>query len=97
MPISQSINSSRCNNIPSDHYLQTFVDLQHLALTTNHKHLSKTAWNRAIIPYFNDLDLDNEDDLLDRERLLQAYEKTFNSLKTLALIQGFQDGWTYTI
>jgi hypothetical protein len=87
----------RGNSIPSDHYLQTFVDLQHLALTTNYRHLSKTTWNKAITPYFNDLNLDDEDDLLDRKKLFNAYKTTFNSLKPLALRQGFQDGWTYTI
>ncbi|MEB3227881.1 MAG: helix-turn-helix domain-containing protein [Synechocystis sp.] len=97
IPISRSLPTPRGNNIPSDHYLREFVGLHHLALTTNHQHLPKTVWEKVIISYFNDLDLENENDLLDQQKLFNAYETTFNSLKTLALRQGFEDGWTYSL
>jgi transcriptional regulator with XRE-family HTH domain len=95
MPISDDINSARSNHIPSDRYLRKFVNLQHLALTTNHQHLPKTTWHKAIAPYLNGLNL-NHDDLLDHEKLRNAYEVTFHSLKGLALRQGFRDGWMYS-
>jgi len=93
-PIAPGIYESKVNHIPADQYFRQFVDLQHLALTTNHRHLSKTAWQKAIAPYVSDLNLGDED-LLDHTKLSNAYQTTFYSLKNLALRQGFRDGWVY--
>lgn len=94
MPIAPAIAPTRSNHIPADLYLRDFVALQHLALTTNHQHLPRTAWQRAIASYGNDLNLGDRD-LLDHEKLFSAYEALFHSLKNLALKQGFRDGWVY--
>ncbi|WP_255447834.1 HNH endonuclease domain-containing protein [Picosynechococcus sp. PCC 11901] len=51
VPVTQSVNSSKSNNLPSDKYFPEFVRLQHLALITNHEYLSKQVWNKAIDPY----------------------------------------------
>lgn len=95
VPITQSINSSKSNHLPSDQYFPEFVRLQHLALITNYEHLSKQTWNKAIEPYIADLKISN-DDLLDLEKLFNAYDSTIKPLMILAQKQGFSRDWVYS-
>jgi hypothetical protein len=95
VPISRSIDLFRSHHIPSDGYLQKFVDLQHLALTTNHQHLPKSEWHQVVMSYLNDLSLETEGDLLNHAKLLNAYKRTLHYLQSLAIKQGFKDGWHY--
>ncbi|QCS48116.1 hypothetical protein FEK30_00925 (plasmid) [Picosynechococcus sp. PCC 11901] len=94
VPVTQSVNSSKSNNLPSDKYFPEFVRLQHLALITNHEYLSKQVWNKAIDPYIADLNMSN-DDVLDQEKLFNAYDSTIKPLITLAEKQGFSSNWVY--
>ncbi|MBE9241567.1 HNH endonuclease domain-containing protein [Synechocystis salina] len=95
IPVIPEVNSSKSNNLPADQYFYNFVKLQHLALVTNHEYLPRQSWNKAIDPYVADLNL-SENDLLDSEKLLNAYESTIKPLITLAAKQGFAENWVYS-
>lgn len=94
VPVIPEVNSSKSNNLPADQYFQDFVNLHHLALVTNYEYLPRQSWNKAIDPYVADLGL-SENDLLDSEKLLNAYESTVKPLITLAAKQGFSENWAY--
>jgi transcriptional regulator with XRE-family HTH domain len=94
VPVIPEVNSSKSNNLPADQYFYDFVNLHHLALVTNHKHLPRQSWNKLIDPYIADLSL-SENDLLDLEKLVNAYESTIKPLITLAAKQGFSENWVY--
>ncbi|MBV5261995.1 hypothetical protein FLX56_26705, partial [Synechococcus moorigangaii CMS01] len=95
VPVVPEVNSSKSNNLPSEKYFPEFVRLQHLALTTNHEYLPKKSWDKTIDVYVSDLNL-TTDDLLNYEKLLNAYEATIKPLTTLAVKQGFPPEWVYS-
>jgi len=95
VPVVPEVNSSKSNNLPADQYFYDFVNLHHLALVTNHEYLPRQSWNKAIDPYVADLNL-SENDLLDLEKLFNAYESTVKPLITLAAKQGFSENWVYS-
>jgi transcriptional regulator with XRE-family HTH domain len=94
VPVIPEANSSKSDNLPAAQYFYDFVNLQHLALVTHHECLPKQSWNKAIDHYVADLGL-SENDLLDLDRLLKAYESTVKPLITLAAKQGFSENWVY--
>jgi hypothetical protein len=95
IPILQSVNSSKSNNLPNSAYHQDFILLQHLSLVTSHQHLIESAWNKYTEPYLLDLKIVNRDDLLNLEILATAYKPILDSLTGLAKGQGFSSGWTF--
>jgi len=95
IPILPEVNSSKSNNLPSETYFQGFVDLQYQVLKISHENLNNHAWSKATESYILDLNLNNED-LLDKQKLFEAYEEMVKPLITLAERQGFTPGWIYT-
>jgi transcriptional regulator with XRE-family HTH domain len=96
IPVIPEVNSSKSNNLPDKHYLKIFIDVQHLGLTTVHNNLGEKAWNNYIEPFVSDLRMCSED-LLDLERLENAYANTVQPLMLLAENQGFSPNWIYKL
>jgi predicted AAA+ superfamily ATPase len=69
---------------------EKFVTAQHVGLITCYEQLSRNAWNKAVEVYMNDLRLQNQDDLLDLEKLRNAYSDAIQPLVSLATNQGFK-------
>ncbi len=97
IPILPPVNSAKSNNIPSIIYFNNFVALQHLGLTISYEKIPERQWNKYIESYLSDLRLADKNDLLNFERLRQAYESTLTPLISLATSQGFMAGWLYQI
>ena len=95
IPTSQSINSSKSNNLPDDRYFIKFIELQHLGLTVSYQNLAERQWNKYIESYLNDLKITDSNDLLDSSKLRTAYDINIQPLISLADIQGFSSGWLY--
>ncbi len=95
IPTTQSINSSKSNNLPSNKYFPKFVKLQNIGLKISHNNISQSQWLRYIEPFLSDLRINQAEDLLNLEILTNAYEQNFQPLMTLATNQGFSANWTY--
>lgn len=93
VPTLPEVNSSKSNNLPSPKYFAEFVLIQHLGLTASHENLGEQAWSNYVESYISDLRVSTED-LLDAERLTNAYESTTQPLLTLAAKQGFNENWS---
>lgn len=94
IPVIPEVNSSKSNNLPAQRYFADFVFVQHLGLTISYENLGEKSWTSYVESYISDLKT-NPDDLLDRERLRNAYEATVQPLTTLAAKQGFTSDWLY--
>ena len=90
VPTTPAINSSKSNNLPPAQVFERFVIAQHLGLTTCYEKLPRKAWNKAVEVYINDLRIQNQDDLLDLEKLRNAYRDAMQPLVSLATNQGFK-------
>ncbi len=96
IPTTNYINSSKSNNLPSDEYFKSFVELQHIGLTIAHKNISNNQWLKYTEPFISDLKVSQADDLLNLDVLTKAYEITTIPLISLATMQGFSPNWVYT-
>ena len=95
IPVSQSVNSSKSNNLPSlEKYFDGFARLQYMGLTIFHETGSEQAWNNAIEPYLCDLQLSRAS-VLDKEKLTRALRTVITPLYGLAENQGFKGNWLY--
>ncbi|MEL0591747.1 MAG: HNH endonuclease domain-containing protein [Planktothrix rubescens PR222] len=95
IPTTQSVNSSKSNNLPSSQYFYEFVKLQHLGLTVSQKCCTEKQWNIYTESYLSDLQINNTSILLDLEKLNNAYQATITPLVTLAERLGFTTEWFY--
>ena len=95
IPTTQSVNSSKSNNIPAEQYFTDFVKLQHQGLTIFSQNTSRGTWLKRTPDYIAELKVNQADDLLDFEILHNAYVTTVQPLVSLAAIQGFKQNWTY--
>ncbi len=94
IPVVPEVNSSKSNNLAAQRYFADFVFVQHLGLTISYENLGEKSWTNHVESYISDLKTSPED-LLDRERLRNAYEATVQPLTTLAAKQGFTSDWLY--
>jgi HNH endonuclease len=90
IPTSHELNSSKSNNLPSDRSFQKFVNAQHLGLTICHDRMSAREWNKTVESYIEDLGIHTQEDLIDREKLMNAYSNLIQPLLSLAINQGFK-------
>lgn len=95
IPTYPSINSSKSNNLPSYDYFQSFVELQYKGLNIYHSKAGYKKWLKRVDSYISDLKMSQPEDLLDIEKLRNAYELTISPLISLATIQGFTPNWEY--
>nr|WP_278003649.1 HNH endonuclease domain-containing protein [Nodosilinea sp. TSF1-S3] len=89
VPTLPEVNSAKSNNLPSNKYFAQFVTLQHCGLVATRKALSAGKWERQIDPFISDLGVSTMDELLDVQRLGNAYEQVVKPLLPLAVNQGF--------
>lgn len=94
IPTLLEVNSSKSNNLPAQKYFNDFVATQHLGFTVSYEHLGEKAWSNYVETYIADLKV-NHEDLLNIERLQNAYEYTLQPLLSLAEGQGFATNWSY--
>ena len=96
IPTIPSVNSAKSDNIPSTNiYFDKFIEIQHLGLTISSKQMSEKHWHKYIDSYLIDLRIADKNNLLDLEKLRQAYESTVSPLISLATTQGFKADWSY--
>lgn len=95
VPTIPNVNSSKSNNLPSDIYFSAFVAMQHTGLIISHRKMNFAAWKKKVESYILELRVSKEVDLLDIEKLRNAYERTIAPQITLAASQGFSSNWTY--
>ncbi len=95
IPTLREVNSSKSNQIPSRIYFESFVELQHTGLTTTHKMLTEKQWIQKVEPYIVDMGINEKKDLLDVDKLHNAYDKLISPLSSIASSQGFSTEWTY--
>ncbi|HEY9801557.1 MAG TPA: HNH endonuclease domain-containing protein [Leptolyngbyaceae cyanobacterium] len=95
IPTTQSVNSSKSDNLPSVEYFQDFVELQHCGLTVGYANISRNEWLKYTESFVFDLKVSQVEDLLDLNLLRNAYEKTTLPLISLATLQGFSPNWVY--
>ena len=96
LPTVPEVNSSKSNNLPNSTYFRKFVELQHIGLTITYKNLTKGQWTRQVEPYILDMRVNKQEDLLDLQKLFNAYDQLINPLVSLASNQGFSTDWIYT-
>lgn len=97
IPVPKSVNSSKSDRIPSNTYFVKFIQAQYLGLTTFYSHSSAKRWNNYIESYITDLGFSAKNDLLNLEQLRKQYELKFQPLMALAISQGFDCDWTYSL
>jgi hypothetical protein len=90
VPTTPEVNSSKSNNLPPDHAFEKFITAQHLGLRTFHETTPQNTWDETVEVYINDLRIQNQDDLLDLEKLRNAYSNAIPPLISLATNQGFK-------
>lgn len=95
IPTHPNVNSSKSNNLPSNNYFESFVEIQCEGLKTYYTQVSHQKWVKEVESYISDLKVDDPQDLLDINKLRKAYELTINPLISLATIQGFTPNWLY--
>ena len=96
IPATPEANSSKSNNLPSKKYFLKFIEVQYLGLTHVHSSLSQQRWAKTVEPFVSDLGLNSTDDLLDLEKLINAYSNTISPLLSLAQNQGFSADWQFS-
>lgn len=94
IPTTASVNSSKSNNIPDERYINMFIQAQYDGLMIAKKIFSQREFDKQTEHFIADLTL-RSTDLLDFEKLQNAYQKTLSPLSTLAINQGFSSGWHY--
>jgi len=97
IPVPKSVNSSKSDKIPSNDYFDQFVWTQHRGITTFYEFGSKKLWNKYVEPYFVDLGFSDEAKLLNYQQFKQQYELKVKPLIALAVGQGFEPDWKYSL
>lgn len=95
IPTSPKVNSSKSDRLPAEVYFDRLVTLQHQGLLTAHQYGGERKWKKYIEPFIADLRIASVADLLDREKLLRAYEANLKPQLELARAQGFSPDWLY--
>ncbi|MBF2046003.1 MAG: HNH endonuclease domain-containing protein [Leptolyngbya sp. IPPAS B-1204] len=90
VPTTSEINSSKSNDLPPPRFLANFVEAQHAGLQICHEKMSRGLWNQTVETYVEGLNIHTQDDLLDLEKLRNAYNNVIHPLLTLATNQGFK-------
>lgn len=95
VPTLPDVNSSKSNNLPSTIYFSAFVAMQHKGLTISHENMKLQQWNKYIESYITELKITDKNDILNFEKLRNAYELIIMPQISLATIQGFTPNWSY--
>lgn len=90
VPTTPEINSSKSNDLPPTVFFEKFVAAQNLGLRICHEKMAGAKWNKTVESYIEDLRIQSQDDLLDLDRLRNAYDGVIHPLISLASNQGFK-------
>lgn len=90
IPTTPEINSSKSNDLPPSQFLAKFVEAQHIGLSVCHEKMSDDLWQKTVETYIEGLSIHTPDDLLDLEKLRNAYSNVIHPLQSLAMNQGFK-------
>ena len=94
IPVSPKANSAKSNCVPSEDYLNGFVDLQSVGLNIARQILDDTRWRKHTEPFVSDLHVPSAK-LLNAERLRAAYLGVLPAIMSLAKQIGFPAGWKH--
>jgi hypothetical protein len=94
IPVSPAANSAKSNNLPADHYIPCFVDLQCAGLQISRSVLKPELWRKRTESFVSDLRIP-EADLSDDGIIRKAYLGVLPAMLSLAEQTGFSGGWTY--
>lgn len=95
IPTFPEVNSAKSNNLPSSIYFSAFVAMQHRGLTISHENIKSNIWNKYIESYIAELKITDQNDILNFEKLRNAYELIIMPQISLATTQGFTPNWFY--
>jgi 5-methylcytosine-specific restriction endonuclease McrA len=95
IPTTKSANSKKSDLLPSEKYLDAFVNIQHRALLHSRNLFSEKVWRDYVSCYVADLSIPNYEMLLDLAALSRAYKLTISPMLQLAETNGFEAGWEY--
>lgn len=90
VPTTPEINSSKSNDLPPSDFLEKFVHAQHLGLRIGHEKMTEKFWEKTVETYIEGLNIHTQDDLLDLDKLRNAYGNVICPLISLATNQGFR-------
>ncbi|MFM7450452.1 MAG: HNH endonuclease domain-containing protein [Leptolyngbyaceae cyanobacterium] len=90
IPTTPEMNSSKSNNLPPSAFFNSFVERQHLGLNIYRENMPQREWEKMIEGYIEDLKVHTQDDLLDLDKLKNAYKNVVYPLVSLATNQGFK-------
>lgn len=95
IPVPPKVNSAKSNNLAASKYFDKFVELQNRGLRITRKSMPEEKWTKTIESYISGLKISNKNDLLDLEKLSNAYRREVEPLMSLAVNQGFRANWHY--
>jgi transcriptional regulator with XRE-family HTH domain len=95
IPTFPEVNSAKSNNLPSNIYFNAFVAMQHRGLMISHENIKSNIWNKYIESYIAELKITDKNDILNFEKLRNAYELIIMPQISLATTQGFTPNWFY--
>lgn len=96
IPTLREINSSKSASLPDQSYFDRFVELQHQGLIVTKSHFSQRRWGKYVEPFFADLNIASQDDLLVFDKLRHAYDSNVLPLIELAKSCGFSADWRFS-
>ncbi|MGZ4161124.1 MAG: HNH endonuclease domain-containing protein, partial [Neobacillus sp.] len=94
IPTPHSINSSKSNNIPDKRYFDRFIQIQYEGLLVAKQVFSNRDFDKQTENFVADLAV-SPDDLLNYDKLKNAYQNTLIPLSYLAVNQGFSGNWKW--
>jgi hypothetical protein len=94
IPTTHSVNSSKSNNIPDNRYFDRFIKIQYEGLLVAKQVLSSREFDKQAEDFIADLAV-SPGDLLNYDKLKNAYQNILTPLSTLAVNQGFSSNWIW--
>lgn len=95
IPTLPSVNSSKSNNLPDERYFNAFIQMQYNGIVIAKKIFSQREFDKQTEHFISDFALKESSDLLDLNKLQDAYKRTVQPLNLLANNQGFKKDWYY--
>lgn len=95
VPTLPEVNSSKLDRLPAETYCRRLAQLQHQGLVLTSQRMPESQWERVVEPFLSDLKLADRRDLLDEQKLAEAYELCVKPQLAIAKTLGFTPNWHY--
>jgi hypothetical protein len=92
IPVDPSVNITKSDCIPEREYIKELVDVQHYGIVEGKRVAQDKMWEAHIKSFISELKMPKHD-LLDKQKLFNAYESMICPLMDLAVSHGFRLGW----